>query len=202
MELYTPLHIQLDNNTPGRFKSFLVGMEEGRYMIVKLPSAADPKALFTLDRSLVVRYLHRGSVFGFKSKVMGVIDSPAPLLFICYPEAIEDHNLRNFARIDCYLPARLQTGKLFFDCRIVDISKGGCQLAMKNSELEGVNNALAVDQEVGISFCLPGVVEELLLAGIVRTVMHDDSVKIGIKFNLLEGMPKAKLYKFLATAGA
>ncbi|MEA2108680.1 MAG: flagellar brake protein [Pseudomonadota bacterium] len=202
IDLGTPLQVQLEK-MPDRFKSVLVGVDPGQYMIIHQPLAENAKAIFVPGKTIVVRFLHRGSVYGFQAEIICVVEVPAALLLIKYPAKIEDHNLRNHKRVDCYLPSHLLVGKMTFNSRIIDLSKGGCQVALEISEMEGISNPMDVDQQVNLSFCLPGLVDELNLEGVVKKILNDkNQIKIGLKFNEIEAKYKAKFYEFLAHAGA
>ena len=202
IELGTPLQIQLEEK-PDRFKSVLVGFDPGQYMIIRQPLAENAQTFFTPGEKVVVRFLYRGSVYGFQTEIISVVKVPAALLFIQYPAKIEDHNLRNYKRIDCYLPSQLKVGKMMFHSRIIDLSKGGCQVALEISEMENISNPMDVDQQVNLSFSLPGLAGEVNLEGVVKKICNDKhQIKIGMKFIEIETKYKAKLYKFLAPAGA
>ncbi len=202
IELGTPLQVQLEK-MPDRFKSVLVGIDPGQYMIIRQPIADDAKAIFVPGKAVVIRFLHHGSVYGFQTEIISVVKVPAALLFIKYPAKIEDHNLRNYKRIDCYLPSHLQVGKMTFNSRIIDLSKGGCQVAIEISEMEGISNPMDVDQQLNLSFSLPGLAGEINLEGVVKKILNDkNQIRIGMKFNEIDAKYKAKLYEFLVPAGA
>jgi c-di-GMP-binding flagellar brake protein YcgR len=202
IELGTPLQVQLEQ-MPDRFKSILVGIDPGQYIIIRQPIADDAKAIFVLGKTVVIRFLHRGSVYGFQTEIISVVKVPAALLFIKYPAKIEDHNLRNHKRVDCYLPSHLQVGKMKFNSRIIDLSKGGCQVVLEISEMEDISNPMDVDQQVNLSFSLPGLAGEVNLEGVVKKILNDkNQMRIGMKFDEIDAKYKAKLYEFLAPAGA
>jgi len=202
IELGTPLQIQLEN-MPDRFKSVLVGIDPGQYMIIRQPLVKNAQTFFAPGKTVIVRFLHRGSVYGFQTEIISEVKVPAALLFIQYPVKIEDHNLRNHKRIDCYLPSHLRVGKMALNSLIIDLSKGGCQVAIEISEMEGISNPMDVDQQVNLSFCLPGLAGEINLEGVVKKILNDkNQVRIGMKFNEIDAKYKAKLYDFLAPAGA
>ncbi len=55
MDFNTVLQIQVQSY-PNRLKSYLVGKEEGRYLIIKMPAVVNPEEVFTEDKELVIRY--------------------------------------------------------------------------------------------------------------------------------------------------
>ena len=85
MDFNTVLQIQVQG-FPNRLKSYLVGKEEGRYLIIKIPMVGNPEEFFAKDKELVVRYVHEGSVFGFRSQVMLSILDSLNVVFVKFPK--------------------------------------------------------------------------------------------------------------------
>jgi len=87
-------------------ESRMVGMEND-FIIVTAP----PNPQGVLDHKLfqgnelVVRYLSRGTVYSFQTKMHSVITSPIPLLFLMYPKIVQRNELRGRERISCMIPA-------------------------------------------------------------------------------------------------
>ena len=181
-----------------------MGKEEGRYLIIKIPMVGNPEEFFAKDKELVVRYVHEGSVFGFRSQVMLSILDSLNVVFVKFPKKIEDYNLRTHKRLDCSLPARLevvarhQNRKLHFKGVIGDISKGGCKATISLEELEWIKESLSIQSAVMIFLFLPGVEGELLLRGVVRSMTQDSVVlSMGIQFADLSGKIQTKLDRFI-----
>jgi c-di-GMP-binding flagellar brake protein YcgR len=187
-----------------RIKSELIGIEEGKFLIVKLPPIQSKGSILNLlykGNVIIVRYLIKGTVFGFKTRISQFVHYPAKLVFIEYPKRIETRELRANKRIECYLPANVKINDNTIDGVIVDISKGGCQIVIEKAKVKG-SLVLQVDDEIGISFQLPGVKEELTVAGKQKNIKKDgDSVSIGIKFDKWNIEAQERIYGFLATAG-
>ena len=203
MDFNTVLQIQVQG-FPNRLKSYLVGKEEGRYLIIKIPMVGNPEEFFAKDKELVVRYVHEGSVFGFRSQVMLSILDSLNVVFVKFPKKIEDYNLRTHKRLDCSLPARLevvarnQNRKLHFKGVVGDISKGGCKATISLEELEWIKESLSIQSAVMIFLFLPGVEGELLLRGVVRSMTQDSVVlSMGIQFADLSGKIQTKLDRFI-----
>ena len=204
MELNTVLQIQV-KNYPGRLKSYLVGKEDGRFLIIKVPIVGEPTTIFAPGQELVVRYVYQGNVYGFHSSIMYVLLDSFQVAFIEFPKKIENVNLRTFKRFDCYLPAslqvqaRVQDRNLIFQGTIIDISKGGCKMAIGLHELEWVTEPLQIQSAVEIHVALPGVENELELRGKVKSMTkNDESLLLGVQFIELDGKAKTELYKFIA----
>ncbi len=204
MEIGTTLKIQIEG-TKTRMTSELVGIETGEYLLIKMPSTQLMGNLSTLlykGNSIVIRYLHKGTIFGFKSHISHYITTPAKLIFIEYPKRIESHDLRGHKRLDCYLPANVKIMGNTIAGTITDISKEGCHLIIEQVQVEN-SLILQVGNEIGISFQLPGVAKKLAVTGKQKNVKKDrDSISIGIEFNSMDIEMQERLYDFLATADA
>ncbi len=205
MDFNTILQIQVQGY-PNRLKSYLVGREEGRYLILKMPSVVgNPDEIFAKDKELTVRYVHQGSVFGFRAPIILTVLDRFNVVFIHFPKAIEDYNLRTHKRFECTLPARLevitrhQNRQLRFKGIIGDISKGGCKTTITMQELEWVKEPLKIQSVIEIYLALPGIEGELFLQGAVRSMIQDDKgLALGVQFVDLSGKSQAQLDKFLS----
>ena len=204
MDFNTVLQLQVQGY-PNRLKSYLVGREEGRYLIIKMPMVGNPEEIFAKDKELVVRYVHQGSVFGFRSPIMLPILDSFNVVFVKFPKKIEDYNLRTHKRFECSLPARLevvtrhQDRKLRFKGVVGDISKGGCKATISLEELGWGKEPLKIQSAIAMFLSLPGVEGELFLPGAVRSISQDSEVlSLGIQFVDLSGNSQSQLDKFLS----
>ncbi|MCK5540509.1 MAG: flagellar brake protein [Deltaproteobacteria bacterium] len=206
MDFNTVLQLQVQGY-PNRLKSYLVGREEGRYLIIKIPMVVGrkPEEVFAKDKELVVRYVHRGSVFGFRSPIMLPVLEPFNVAFVKFPKKIEDYNLRTHKRFDCSLPARLevvtrhQDRTMRFKGVVGDISKGGCKATIGLEGLGLGKKSLKIQSAIAIFLFLPGVEGEFFLPGVVKSMSQDSEVlSLGIQFVDLSGNNQSQLDKFLA----
>ncbi len=194
MDFNTILQVQVQGY-PSRMKSYLVGREEDRYLILKIPSVVgNPEEIFAKDKELTVRYVHQGSVFGFRTSIMLTVIDSFNVVFVNSPKKIEDYNLRTHKRFECSLPARLevitrhQNRQLRFKGIIGDISKGGCKATIILQELEWVKEPLKIQSVIEIYLALPGIEGELFLQGAVRSMTQDDKgLVLGVQFVDLSG---------------
>ncbi len=206
MEIGTTLKIQIEG-TKSRMASELIGIETGEYLLIKMPSTQFMGNLSNLlykGNSIIIRYLHKGTIFGFKSHISHVITNPAKLIFIEYPKRIESHDLRGHKRLDCYLPANVKIMDNTIAGTITDISKEGCHFIIDTEKVKVENSLiLQVGNELGVSFQLPGVAKKLTVTGKQKNIKKDrESVNIGIEFDNMDIEDQERLYDFLATGKA
>jgi hypothetical protein len=204
MEIGITLKIQIEG-TKSRLTSELIGVEKGEYLVIKMPPVQFMDNLSNVlykGNSIIVRYIHKGIVYGFKSHISHFITNPAKLIFIEYPNRIESHELRAHKRLDCYLPANVKITDSTRDGTITDISREGYHIVIEKAKVAN-SLLLQVDNEIGVSFQLPGVAEKLTVEGRQKNIKQDnDNVGIGAEFSNMNHEVQDRLYNFLATAGA
>ncbi len=185
--------------------SELIGVETGKYLVIKMPSVQFMGNLSNLlykGNSIIIRYLHKGTIFGFKSHISHFITNPAKLIFIKYPKRIESHDLRAHKRLDCYLPADVRIMDNTIVGTITDISREGCRFIIERAKVEN-SLILQIGNEIGISFQLPGAKEMLTVTAIQKNLEKgNDNIGIGVEFSNMDIEVQERLYDFLSTAGA
>ncbi len=205
MQIGGTLKIQLEGEKK-RLTSELMGVEEDKYLVIKSPSLQYMSHVSNLlyeGNTVIVRYLYKGTVFGFKSRIKYVITNPIKLLILEYPKKIENQNLRKHRRVDCYLPASVRITGNTIEGTIIDISREGYQFTVEKSKIESSLKIFQVENETSVSFKLPGVEKVLTVAGKQKYIIEDsDSVKIGILFDNMTIEVQERLFDFLSTAGA
>ncbi|MDP2689241.1 MAG: PilZ domain-containing protein [Deltaproteobacteria bacterium] len=186
-----------------RIKSLMVGMEHGRYIIVKI-SPQDLIGNFrseaVLESPMIIRYLYNGTVYGFKSKVLNVVSQPAKLFFVTYPEKIEEFSVRNRSRYECVLPASTMFGNNIVDMIIVDISREGCQAMIKvpGPQRDALYDLIQVNKRIEMKVQFPGSDGKYDLVGIIRNVGKEtEKIILGVLFEELPQAAKERLGKFI-----
>ena len=111
----TELQLEI-KDVSARFRSELLGMEVNKYIIAKMPMIVDDnfeEKCSEFNRPEVVcRYLYEGTVFGFQSHLLKIILQQTRLLFIGYPERVEEQSVRDHERISCMLPCKIKAASL------------------------------------------------------------------------------------------
>lgn len=187
-----------------RIKSSLVGMEAGKYLIVRL-SQNDLIGSFRSEQvktsPMIIRYLHRGTVYGFKASITNIVSEPAKLFFVTYPAKLDEFAVRNDSRHECILPALTMMGNDFVDMVILDISPQGCLCMIKTNgqKSETVYGGVQVNKTINIQVQFPGAEGKFGLPGKIRNVSKDvDRVLIGVQFDEMPPEVRAKLDGFLS----
>ncbi|MBI2412536.1 MAG: flagellar brake domain-containing protein [Deltaproteobacteria bacterium] len=185
-----------------KMRGELVGGEHRRYLIVKLPGEDLGFGVESLKGSrMIIRYLFKGSIYGFKSEVVNTLASPSRLAFVAYPEKVEEFKVRNTPRYECILPGSAELGSEAIEIVVIDISLKGCRAIINTGELrdrEKALGALDVGKELVVSVQLPGAEERLHFHCEVKNHSRDsERVVVGLLFNESDNRSEGRLSSFL-----
>lgn len=166
-----------------RFKTDMVGMERGRYLILRIPRIPGVTEHLYPEKAVTLRFVHEGHIFGFSSEVVWVMNAPFKLLFLRYPDEVEILNLRGCQRVDCFLPTAIKFREDWLQGVILNLSCGGCQAVVEGKpglELP----AVAVDDPVVLEFRLVGSEQSIMVGGLTKSAnLSERRLYLGIKFD-------------------
>ncbi|MBI9078552.1 MAG: flagellar brake protein [Pseudodesulfovibrio sp.] len=113
------------------YRGRIVGYDPYDFIIasVRLPSYVRKK--LTFGNQLILKYIHRGTIYGFRTIVHNVISSPASLVFFDYPDVIEKIDLRRASRHKCNIDGKLHTTDGDYECMVVNVSETGCKISAR-----------------------------------------------------------------------
>ena len=186
------IDLQLGGLSGLRIKPTVIGIDLGKYILLKFPSKLNPsdyKDLLIIGGNVVVRYIvegQHGECVAFSTTIEHVLSIPERLIFLNYPERIENRQLRSYQREKVYLPAQIShkviDGKVSGTCidgYIVDISSSGCQFSFKaQAGQSGVKKL-----PIYISITLVGYDKPLLInAHVKNNRIEHGSILVGIMF--------------------
>lgn len=177
----TELIIQFEGDA-AQLRSSLVGLENGEFLIIKAPKAPGLQPLLMIDKPVKAIFLHNGTVFGFMSKILLSIMSPAPLFFIACPEKMQRHELRRNLRMDCSLPVVLRDKGKEHNGIIMDLSSAGCRVTIAVDPENATD--FKVDDTVELTCEMLGIDREKPIRGIVRNLSQDGKrTHLGCQFD-------------------
>lgn len=164
----------------GFLKTDLVGMVDNHYLIVDMPKGGPAvKNKFFEGNMVLVRYLHKGAIFAFQSHVLGIVDKPIRLVFLSFPAIVSKQELRQEARIECYLNAAIDIGGTVLNGAVLDISPSGCRFGAKNPKKIKLENG----QNIDIGVKLGEGEKARRIKGIIRSADNSGRmIMLGIQF--------------------
>ncbi len=165
-----------------RLSSYLVGIIPGSNLIIKTPPLADVQDVLTDGSSVVLRYVHLGQVYGFRSTILRSIIQPSRVTFLSYPDNIEKINLRKIPRVSCYIPATVEYQEITVKGVVMNISRGGVKFTTR--ELEDLETKqIPAEDQIKISFPILGIEGVKEFQGKVRNKSYDNTeISLGIEF--------------------
>ncbi len=187
-----------------RMDSSLIGICPGKYLIIGMPRGSEQvmAPLHEEGTSLIIRYIHHGNVYGFRSALLHALARPERLLFISYPAQVQVYELRNYPRVACFLPARAAIDHQLFDGSVINVSRTGARFAFPVDEAT-VALVGRIDTELELDIQFPGAAGYTHIAGNLRDIhASSDKVNLGVRFDRIEGPQLANLLSFLLDAQA
>ncbi len=165
------------------FSCELTGMQVGKYLIAQIPSKDLGRFHMTTGDELHVKYVLAREVFGFKTHIIQRIEEPEALVFMAYPEKIQNEDIRRGERTDCFLPVRLEIKGEMVRGHMVNINSTGCLCQTAPKTLP--ESPRGMELILHLSY---GQFETLAIQGEVRSCRTEDQHQaIGILFESLDG---------------
>jgi len=181
------------------YKTTLVGMERGRYLICSAPYVPGIWAVLNGPDQTTIRYLCEGVVYGFKCTLLTVLEKPFRLLVLSYPEKIETVNLRQHQRVPCLIPATARMGEAAYNGALLDLSESGCCFVCDASEDK--EKTISSGNELDISYHMPGSPGDHVVKIKVTSVRRQGSrVTVGGSFEGIEQNVSNAIQAYLETA--
>ncbi|MDA8136836.1 MAG: DUF4388 domain-containing protein [Desulfobacteraceae bacterium] len=172
------------------FRSALVGIEHGKYLLLKTPNpfGGEDQGPAT-GTGLTIKTLYKGTIYAFRSRVLGLISEPSKLMFIAFPGRIEHHELRSHKRFKCSIVAQAGVGGSERGGVIENISKGGCRCVMETFPSDKtLLNGLLKDT-VAFRCRFPGSGGEAVFMGEVKNASRKSGeMAVGVQFLHLDTM--------------
>ncbi|MBW8192666.1 flagellar brake protein [Neiella marina] len=136
------LDFQLNAPVKIRTKLRLIGVESESFFVCALPASAYRTHLeeFNAGHSCVIRAVVGGDLghcIAFQGNVISVQKSPKPMMFVSWPNKLENFRLRKEQRIGTRIPATLmdkegtaqeRSNYHLIEGTLMDLSVGGCLL--------------------------------------------------------------------------
>lgn len=193
IELGTCLQIETEGiGAPLRCE--LIGMEVGKYLIIKVNPLNDETEELLRKNELLVKYFHKNAILGFHAVSLSIISKPEHLLFISYPKSIRNYNIRSSKRIDCFLPVKMEIGYNLVEGTIIDINNTGCCCNVKNLQILGSQS----EEEVIIYLYNSETDDEFPLKGRVKSVRQQkEDANLGVMFDPMDSNTQALLMRVI-----
>lgn len=198
IEVGCPIYVEI-TGVGEKLKSKLAGLEHKEYLMIRAP--AGPRSSIgkmTPGKILVVKYQYQGVVYGFHSHVINMIDNPADLLFIAYPQLVAEQSLRADKRYNSFLSCTIKGENFESPGTIVDISMGGCCCSIPAMEQIGNSHMLAIGSELEVTMKTPELEEPVTVKGVISNNLENNkAANVGITFKDVDEKLKNELKEII-----
>ncbi|MCP4270735.1 MAG: flagellar brake protein [Gammaproteobacteria bacterium] len=189
-EIGTEMQVEI-TDSGSRSKLIMVGIVPDQYLLFQIPEkniSSKTLKIFEENSIINIRCISRGIAFGFNSIIMGATIRPDTLLFVKYPEFIQQQSIRKNQRVKCLLPATLNQDAISIQGTIADLSSSGCHFQTQKSLLDNEQiSILQPDTFIKIAILLPAVeVTKDIPAQIKNTFSDLEKVQLGIEFTKVD----------------
>lgn len=173
------------------------GVSEGKFILLQQPPSATARSQLMTTNSIILRYMYNGTVWGFKTRIIKVVETPFHLVFLDFPNTIERHSLRACERADVVIQSEFSFSGLVFKAVIRDLSCGGCRLVI--SPKDSGNLPLAEMGKSGFLTFLTDVSEKpiTVVCKVVRTVTDKERTELGLAFDDSDLKTMHKIERFV-----
>lgn len=182
-------------------KSALIGLEAHKYLIIQIPSVVEFQDRLSEKQTLNISYVTLGMTYAFDATVLGYTLRPFKLLFLSYPEMVQETDSRQESRVNCHIPATANINQTPLNGVITDISNHGCRFIVRiPTKIQPYQVRILTD--VNLSFALHGIEGSEQLQGIVRNTTIDRfRIALGIEFEKIGVEVSDKLKGYLENLG-
>lgn len=168
-------------------EGLMVGMVQENCILFTCPKTP-PKIEDLLGKfqRVIIKFINKGRVWMFKTRLLSIIDDPTKMLVFEYPGVIHCHELRRAKRRQIFIPSTFQLeGRTELYGALIDLSMTGglCQIKHREYSLPQIH----IHSDIIMRCLLPGIKEEQRIKGKVRNMKIDrKETRFGIEFiNLL-----------------
>ncbi|MAD53373.1 MAG: glycosyltransferase [Idiomarinaceae bacterium] len=195
--------IEFESASRPRIKLPLVGCEHGRYLIVRSPNPKTHGSYADVMYDgcpIIVRTVvegDKGEIIAFKSNILAIINYPVRLMFLAYPESIENRNLRATQRFPTRVPITLSSqhhDQLAANGVMVDVSMSGCRLLFNVSDKQTALKEQAINLHLHYS---QGNSEPILRGDVKNQRKTGQELAVGVAFTDDEAFVKQQLKRYL-----
>ncbi|MCK7459698.1 flagellar brake domain-containing protein [Idiomarina aminovorans] len=187
------IDVEFASATKVRTKLQLVGFETGKYLLLKQPNprteGSYTDVLFE-GNPVIVRLVlegETGECIAFKTKIRAVSNFPFRLIYLEYPQEVENRALRAQKRVRTHIPVDVTADSNQSDSKkklasgvIVDISSAGCRILFKASPNEAGN---VTHMNIKINIGSGAQKDPLTLSGQIMNQRKDRGmISVGVRF--------------------
>jgi c-di-GMP-binding flagellar brake protein YcgR len=172
------------------YGSALLGWKEHAWLVCEWPLQLGHTSEIPKGTPCTVSYLLDGKLVGYRTEIRDMVTSPVPLLFIAFPQTVEEMHLRKHARVFSSEPAVLMrtdsksnaptpiSSSDYAGGLVKDLSVGGCSITLVKTP-----SWIRPGSTLRMEFELPGLGHVTNLTGVVKNAEgRNGADTIGVEF--------------------
>jgi len=177
------------NGQKGMYGSTLLGWKDYAWLVCEWPLQVGHGAEIPRGTPCTVSYLHDGKLVGYRTEIRDVLSAPVPLVFMAFPQTVEEMHLRKHARVSSCEPIVLERvndtmvggapSAAIVGGLLQDLSIGGCSVIVPHAPAW-----LRAGTTLRMEFELAGLGHVTNLTGLVKSAeATEGSWTLGIAFH-------------------
>jgi len=173
------------------YGSTLLGWKDHAWLVCEWPLQLGHTTEIPRGTPCTISYLHEGKLVGYRTEIRDMMTSPVPLLFLAFPQTVEEMHLRKHVRVSSSEPALLTRtdsksnasspilASDYAGGLVKDLSLGGCNIAMVKAP-----SWIRHGSTLRLEFELPGLGHVTNLTGVVKNTEERDGLEtVGVEFH-------------------
>ncbi|SPP65171.1 flagellar brake protein [Nitrospira lenta] len=155
------------NGQKGMYGSTLLGWKDHAWLVCEWPLQAGHGTEIPQGTPCTVSYLHDGKLVGYRTEIRDRLSAPVPLLFLAFPQTVEEMHLRKHARVSSCEPivlARMDSVTAIVGGLLQNLSIGGCSVIVPQAPAW-----LRAGTSLRLEFELAGLGHVTNLTGLVKS---------------------------------
>ncbi len=180
------------NGQKGMYGATLLGWKDYAWLVCEWPLQVGHGVEIPRGTPCTVSYLHDGKLVGYRTEIRDMLSAPVPLLFIAFPQTVEEMHLRKHARVSSCEPIVLErvdgaaaggaSPAAIIGGLLQNLSIGGCSVIVPQAPAW-----LRAGTTLRMEFELAGLGHVTNLTGLVKSAEATQGTwTLGIEFRFQE----------------
>ena len=176
----------------GMYGSTLLGWKDYAWLVCEWPLQIGHGTEIPRGTPCTVSYLHDGKLVGYRTEIRDMLSAPVPLLFMAFPQTVEEMHLRKHARVSSCEPIVLERvdgpaaggtpAAAIVGGLLQNLSIGGCSVIVPQAPAW-----LRAGTKLRMEFELAGLGHVTNLTGLVKSAEATQGTwTLGIEFRFQE----------------
>lgn len=170
----------------------LVGADEGEFLLATTPGEG-MRDQYYIGREFLGRFASEGKICGFRAKVQQAVSSPVRVLFLSYPDSLEEIALAPGQSVSPGLPAVILSNGSRLVGLVSQLTREGARFAPSDEQ----ESSLECPASVEVGILLPGSEQAVRFPAEASNGLEGEA--IAVSFQSLEADAQQALDEYLSS---